>query len=102
MACADHKKTEREKTAKYAAHSRASAAENRPPTKSRSTRGSPSETIADATRIPRQATLDTESATWVANSKRFFCAQRLAKKGMDAAPAACARTAMGAVNNCLA
>lgn len=58
--------------------------------------------MSEAASMPRQATRDTESATWVANSYCFFCAHRLAKKGIEAAPAACASTAMGAVNNCLA
>src|SRR6476469_6484346 len=102
MACADHRNIETEKTAKYVAHSRASAEEKSPPTKMRSTIGSPRATKSDAASRPRQATRDTESATCVANSNRLFCAHRLAKNGIEAAPAACASTAMGAVNNCFA
>src|ERR1700749_2108948 len=99
MDCADHKNSEIEKTAKYPAHSRASAAEKRPPTNSRSIAGLPSAIIAEPASNPMQVTRDTESATVLANSKRFCFAHRLAKKGIEAAPAACASIDMGAVNS---
>src|ERR1017187_3037759 len=102
MACPDHKNIEIEKIAKYPAHSRASIAEKRPPTNSRLTSGTASEIMADEPSSPRHATRETESATCVANSNLFSLAQRLAKKGIEAAPAACASTAMGAVKSCFA
>ena len=49
-----------------------------------------------------QVTRDTESATALANSKRCSFAHRLAKNGMEAAPAACASIDIGAVNSRLA
>jgi len=58
--------------------------------------------MAEAASSPSAETRETESATWVAKSKRRSLAHRLAKKGMEAAPAAWARMAMGAEKSCLA
>ena len=93
---------ETEKTAKYPAHSRASPEEKRLPRKSSSTSGAASATMPEAASTPSEATRETESATCVAKSKRRCCVHRLAKNGMEAAPAACASTAMGAEKICLA
>src|ERR1035438_834419 len=102
MACADHRNNETEKTAKYPAHSRASAEEKRPPRNSSSTSGAARTTMPEAASSPKAATRETDSATPDANSKRRFCDHMLAKNGSVAAPAACANMAMGAVKSCLA
>src|ERR1035437_5533635 len=53
----------------------------------------------EATSSPSEITRETESATFIANSYRLSLDHRLAKNGIEATPAACANTAIGAVKS---